>query len=117
MSLTTCNTSGLKPLGRAVLVRPYEPDLGQTKILIPDSAKAGMAAVEQRAVVIEIGPEAWREERAPRAKPGDRVLVSRYAGHMAVGPADGVQYRMVNANDVFAAITDERVELKEVANG
>ncbi|MHB8413928.1 MAG: co-chaperone GroES [Acidiferrobacteraceae bacterium] len=111
------NPSGLKPLGHAVLVKPYEPELGQMRIVIPDSAKAGMAAVEQRAIVIAVGPEAWRNEEHPRAKPGDKVLVSRHAGYMAIGPADGEQYRMVNANDVFAQIVAETVKLKEAVNG
>lgn len=115
------NTSGLKPLGQAVLVKPYEPDLQVGRIVIPQSVRAGMAAVEQRAVVIEIGPEAWSKESAPRAVPGQKVLVSKWAGHLAVGPADGEQYRLINANDVFARITceasaDDAVAQKMVAD-
>ena len=57
--------------------------------------------IEQRAVVVEVGPEAWSKEKYPRAQPGDHVLVSKHAGYMALGPADGEQYRMVNGNDIF----------------
>lgn len=102
------NTSGLKPLGQAVLVKPYEPEMQVGRIVIPTSVRTGMAAVEQRAVVVEVGPEAWSKESAPRAAPGDKVLVSKWAGHLAVGPADGEQYRLINANDVFARITEEQ---------
>ena len=57
------------------------------------------------------------DEPTPRAKVGDRVLVTSFAGFMAVGPKDGKQYRVVNDRDIFCAITHEGVELREVANG
>lgn len=103
------NLSGLKPLGRAVLVEHYEPERVGALIQLPDSAHARMMTVEQRAVVVEVGPEAWCEERAPRAKPGDLVLISAMAGYMCQGTADGRQYRLVNDRDVFAQITKEKV--------
>jgi co-chaperonin GroES (HSP10) len=100
------NESGLKPLGRAVLVKPYEPELLSSIIAIPESAQQGMHLVEQRAVVIEVGAACWPDEPA-RAKPGDKVLIARFAGHMAVGTKDGAQYRFVNDRDIFAAIEVE----------
>jgi co-chaperonin GroES (HSP10) len=60
--------------------------------------------VEQRAIVIEVGSVAWHDEPVPRAKPGDKVLVAKFAGHMAVGTKDGKQYRFINDRDIFAAI-------------
>lgn len=106
------NTSGLKPVGRAVLLQPYgveEKTAGG--ILLPDMVRKKDQMAEQRAVVVEVGPSAWEEERTPRACIGDRVLFSKYAGYVAIGPADDREYRVVNDSDIFMVIT------KEKANG
>ena len=101
------NTSGLEPLGRAILVEHYEPERVGSMIVMPDSIRLRVMMVEQRAIVVAVGPEAWKEERQPRAVPGDLVLISAMAGHMAEGTADGKQYRLVNDRDIFAKITKE----------
>ncbi len=101
------NKSGLKPLGRAVLVKPYVPERASSVIELPDFVEAQSTSLEQRAIIVEVGPTAWHDEPAPRAKVGDRVLVSKFAGHMAKGTADNEQYRFVNDRDIFAAIEVE----------
>ena len=101
------NPSGLKPLGRAVLIEPKTPENLSTVIAIPDSAKDRMQMAEQQAIVIEVGPMDWDDEDEPRAKPGDTVLVTKYAGFMAQGPLDGKVYRLVNDRDLFCGITDK----------
>ena len=105
--MTKENQSGLKPLGRAVLVRMYEPSK-KGLIEIPKDVRASTALMEQRATVIEIGPECWSDEQEPRAEPGDKVLVTRLAGYQAVGPFDGELYRLVNDRDIFCKITKEK---------
>jgi co-chaperonin GroES (HSP10) len=107
------NNSGLRALGRAILIKPYEPNIGGGLIVIPDSVKTGMATLEHRAIVIQVGPEAWKDEGSPRAKAGDRVFVAAFAGHMAVGTKDGIQYRFVNDRDIFAAIDYESGDTNE----
>lgn len=102
------NESGLMPLGHAVLLQPYEPKKSGV-IFIPESVTDKEMLVEQRALVIEVGPACWPNE-PPRAKPGDRVLVTRYSGYTAIGPQDGKKYRFVNDEDVFARITYEEAE-------
>lgn len=101
------NQSGVKPLGRAVLVKPYTPELKESLIVLPDEAMARDQMVEQRAIVIEVGKYAWHDEPEPRASAGQKVLVSKFAGYMVKGTADGVQYRLVNDRDIFAAIEKE----------
>ena len=103
------NKSGLTPVGQAVLVEPYEPErtIKSTLIEIPVSARERLTMAEQRATVIAIGPEAWKDEQVPRASVGDRVMISAYAGILTEGPLDGKQYRVVNARDIFLRITDE----------
>src|SRR3990167_3005965 len=103
------NKSGLEPLGRAVLVRMIEVELAKNSpIVIPEHVRAQSAAMEQRAEVIAVGSECWRYEAQPRAKPGDRVILTKMAGYVAQGPADKEIYRLVNDRDVFCRITEEK---------
>jgi co-chaperonin GroES (HSP10) len=101
------NESGLKPLGRAILIAPYEPEIKESVIVLPDEVHARQQMVDQRAIVIEVGVNAWCDEPSPRAKPGDKVFVTKFAGFMAKGTKDGKSYRLVNDRDIFAAITEE----------
>ncbi len=101
------NESGLKPAGRAVLVKPYQPERKQSMIVMPDEVSGRDQMIEQRAVVIEAGPSAWCDEPQPRARPGDKVLVSRFAGFMATGTKDNEKYRFINDRDIFALIEVE----------
>lgn len=101
------NESGVLPVGRAVLVAPYQPERKSSLIQMPDSILGKEQMIEQRAVVVAVGPSAWCDEPIPRAKPGDKVLISRYAGYMAEGTKDKKQYRFINDRDIFALIQDE----------
>lgn len=98
------NPSGLSPLGHAVLVRTYEPEIRSGLIQIPDHVKSQMQSVEQRCVVVAVGPHAWKDEDSPRAIPGDRVLVTKYAGWVTNQTKDGQTYRLVNDRDIFCRI-------------
>lgn len=101
------NDSGLHPVGVAVLIEPYEPERRGSMIVLPQDADTRAKMVDQRAIVVEAGPAAWHDEAAPRAQPGDKVMVTRYAGMMAQGPRDGKMYRLVNDRDIFCRIVDE----------
>lgn len=101
------NTSGLRPVGVAVLVKPYKVEsVSSGGIIIADEAVKRDQLAEQRAVIIEIGPCAWRSEPQPRAAVGDKVLFSKWAGYNTKGPADGGDYRIVNDSDIFTVITE-----------
>lgn len=101
------NKSGIHPVGRAVLVEPYEPERADSVIVLPPSAKERGTMIEQRATVVEIGPHAWHDEPGPRCKVGDRVLVSAFAGYSAIGVLDNKNYRFINDRDIFALIGDK----------
>lgn len=101
------NESGLKPLGRAVLVEAYEPERKKSMIALPDNVQERTTMVETRAIVIEAGAAAWEDEKVPRARPGDKVLISRFAGTLAKGTKDGKPYRLVNDRDIFCQIVEE----------
>ena len=105
------NTSGLHPVGHAVLVRPYKPeDLipSGSKLILPETVKQRQLLVENRAVVIEVGSECWIDEKEPRAKVGDHVYMTKMAGHIAIGlecgVKDGLAYRLINDRDIFCRI-------------
>jgi co-chaperonin GroES (HSP10) len=76
-------------------------------IALPESVQGRMSMVDNRAIVVAVGENAWHDEPSPRAKVGDKVLVTKFAGFMAKGPADGEMYRLVNDRDIFCAITHE----------
>jgi co-chaperonin GroES (HSP10) len=107
---TVLNTSGLEPVGEAVLTRPYDAEMKKGLIIIPESAKEGRRMGEIRATVIAIGSEAWKKESRPRAKVGDKVLISKFVGALLTGPADGLAYKMVNGEDIYAVITKEKAD-------
>ena len=102
------NPSGLRPCGVAVLVEPYEPKEKKSLIALPPSVDERLRLLEDRAVVIEVGPWAWHDESEPRAKPGDHVLLTKFAGYLVEGPADGKIYRMVNDREIYAHIVKEK---------
>ena len=101
------NNSGLEPRGVAVLIKTYEPERRGGQIVIPDSVQSRYAMVDNRAIVVAIGPNAWHEEPTPRAAVGEKVLVTKFAGFMAKGPKDGETYRLVNDRDIFAITHEE----------
>lgn len=103
---TELNKSGLKPLGRAVLVKMVEIEEMKAQLIqIPDHVKKNSAMMEQRAVVIDIGASCWEDEKEPRAKPGDKVILTRMAGYVARG-TDHELYRLVNDRDIFCRIEE-----------
>ena len=107
------NNSGLRPLGVAVLLEPYEPERKVGKIMLPENVQDRTVMLENRARVIAVGPSAWDDEKQARAVPGDLVLVTRMAGYMAKGPLDGKTYRFVNDRDIFAGIDEAMAAANE----
>jgi co-chaperonin GroES (HSP10) len=97
------NKSGLKPLGRAVLLEPYEPEFNKSMIAIPDHVRSRELMGEMRGVVVAVGEHCWPDEPA-RAKPGDKVLASKYSGAIVKGTADGKLYRVCNDEDLFCGL-------------
>lgn len=102
------NESGLKPLGRAVLVRMIELEqLKASIIAIPEHVRKNSSVMEQKAEVIEIGAAAWEDEKEPRCEVGDKVFITKFAGMVAIGEHDGKLYRLVNDRDIFCKITEK----------
>src|SRR5208282_2443821 len=97
---------------------PLEKELATSRIIVPETARERSMMVEVYARVVAVGPDAWLGEgtwwrrllfgRQLRARPGEKVMVSKWCGHITYGPADAKMYRMVNAEDIFCAIDKER---------
>lgn len=100
----TTNPSGLRPVGRAVLLEPYEPEFHATLIFVPETVREKTMMIENRGLVIELGSECWKTESCPRAKVGDKVMISRYTGAILIGPLNKKVYRMVNDEDIFCVL-------------
>lgn len=107
---TNWNKTGLKPLGHAVLVEAYEPEIKKSILAIPETASERLQMTETRAVVLAIGANAWAEEPERRAEVGDRVLISRFAGVQVKGTADGKNYRIINDRDIYCKIEVDAYE-------
>lgn len=111
MTELVTNLSGLVPEGRAVLVKPWEPDVKESSLVLTPEMISGSRMVDFKVEVVEIGPEAWVKEQRPRAKVGDVVMVAKYSGMLMMGPCDNQQYRMVNDQDIFCRLTPEAVAM------
>lgn len=98
------NQSGLIPLGRAILVEPFEPERKKSAILLPDHVLKNERVLDVKVRCVEVGPGAFPDEPA-RCAAGDIVFVAKMSGFVAQGPRDGKPYRLVNDRDVFAKIT------------
>lgn len=101
------NTSGLEPLGRSILVEPWEPQRKTSVIALPDSVRDNERVLDVKVRVVAIGPIAWVEEPFHRANVGDIVYVAKMSGFVVRQGADGKPYRFVNDRDVFARVTGE----------
>lgn len=97
------NSSGLHPLGRAVLIWPLETGLKTTKIHLPDTVKQRQLILDTAGWVVEMGSECYRDEGGVRCKVGDPVIIAAMSGSMRDGK-DGVLYRFVNHRDVYGLV-------------
>lgn len=100
------NTSGWIPAGRAVLVLPNDVQDKKSLIHLPATVTDRTKMMQDRAIVIAVGPEAWSEESAARAKPGDQVILAAFSGYLLEGD-DKKLYRFVNERDIFAVRNQE----------
>lgn len=100
------NNSGIWPVGFAVLILP-DPIEDATEsgiITVTETNKDRQQLAQVDGVVVGLGPNVWCDEPNPRAKVGDRVIFSKYAGMVRKGK-DGKDYRLINDKDIQAVLS------------
>lgn len=98
------NPSGIIPFDTRVVILPdkltetYEG----TSIIRPDTIADKEKWAQTKATLIAVGDNAFIEwgDGAQKPKPGDRVIVAKYAGTAHKGP-DGEDYTLANDEDVL----------------
>jgi len=104
------NESGIMPMDLRVLVKPDAVEAKIGSIIIPDSTKETERYAQVKATLVAVGENAWEEAASRSAlffkpQPGDRILIAKYGGVLIKG-ADGVEYRIMNDEDVVARLED-----------
>jgi chaperonin GroES len=103
----------LHPLGWQLLLKPHEgPDHiapaedPEKKLYLPDSFREQQRIASTVCEVIELGPDAYDPEKfgTPWCKVGDWVMIGKYVG--ARFKYDGVEYRLVNDDQLVARVDD-----------
>ena len=102
------NPSGLNPRGYSLVVSPKQIDqVTESGIQIMSDMEFEREMLKQTdAVVLAIGPMAFKDESEDRCKVGDRVVMRAYAGLLRKG-VDGKQYRIIADTEVIAVIEED----------
>ena len=105
---TEINDSGIYPVGISILVLP-DPVTQETESGIVLSTHEQHEREEMKqtdGVVVAIAPDAFYDERSPRCKVGERIIMAAYAGMVRKGN-DGRTYRLIKDDDVVAILVKD----------
>jgi co-chaperonin GroES (HSP10) len=99
---------GLKPCGHRVLVWPIPTERTTASgIIIHDTSASREDMAQIEAVVISVGPSAWRDQKTgPWAEKGQKVLIAKYSGLIRKG-LDERTYRVINDLDIVGICEEE----------
>jgi len=106
------------PLLHRIVVRPEKfeevnKDIQRAKsfgLVIPEleDMKRAQASVD-RGVVVAIGDTAYRDYNVdPPVKVGDSVNYARFAGKVVEDPESGIEYILLNDEDLICVIKEEK---------
>lgn len=105
-----CNESGIVPVEYKVLVKvqsanknEHGEEVTASGLVIPKqlTEREEMAKVE--GVLIDLGGNAFADWNGRKPKPGETVLISKYAGMTCKG-VDEKEYRLCNDKDIAAIV-------------
>ncbi len=92
-----------QPLGSRVVIRPVEQEnRTPSGLIIPETAKEK----PQIGIVVAVG-----DDESIKVRVGDRVLFPKYSGNEV--KVNGVDYLIMDANDLLAYDTETRASLPE----
>ena len=99
----------IEPCGHRVIVKPdpvEEISKGGIVVSVGDKKEREQAA-QTTGVIVAIGPTAWQafDDGKPWAAVGDRVFYAKYGGWKF--DHEGVEYRLLNDEDVTARFAHE----------
>lgn len=110
----------LRPCGHKLIIQQdaLEETYGESQIVIVrENEKLERAAV-QTGRIVAMGPDCWKAFRQidengternglPWAKIGDHVMYAKYGGAFITDPGSGVEYILLNDEDISVIIEDE----------
>lgn len=99
------NESGITPVGISILVLPdaVEQTTESGIVLSTHEQHSREEMGQTDGEVIAIAEFAYFDEKKPRCKVGDRVIMAKYAGMVRVGN-DGLTYRLIKDDDVVGIL-------------
>lgn len=103
------NHSGIFPCGHYILVLPDKvEEKTKSGLYMPNEAVDNAKRDTTKGTLVEVGPIGWKDfdDGTPWAKEGDRVTFGKHAGRDMRGK-DGLDYILMNAEDVLAVLADE----------
>jgi chaperonin GroES len=100
------------PVGYRVLIEPESGEkTTESGIVIPQRER-----IEQETgTIVSVGPLAWQDhaDGTHWANEGDRVVYAKYGGKMVKDPDTGIDYRLVNDEDVLCVVNSEKAVSQE----
>lgn len=108
----------LRPVGFRILVQILPPEdtaerWQDSKLVMPDETREREQAAQLWALVIELGPEAYKDSTrfpgGPWCKPGDAVVIRPYAGTRFM--VRGHLYALIN-DDTVQAVSSRPGEIE-----
>jgi co-chaperonin GroES (HSP10) len=102
------NKSGIRPFQFKVLLLPDEiQKVTKGGVYLPDDVHDQESRGQILGTIVEVSPAAFSYHQWPEwvilPRAGDRVYFARHSGSKVMGK-DGIEYRMVNDQDIGAII-------------
>jgi co-chaperonin GroES (HSP10) len=99
------NLSGISPVEFKILVLIDEMEtVSKGGIILTEATKERADMAQVKGTLIAVGGNAFTDFLGTVPKPGDRVMIAKYAGLVAEG-ADGRKYRIASDKDVAAVLS------------
>ena len=100
----------LQPLGFRVLIKPKDvEEMTAGGIIVVDETREAERRTTQVGHIVAVGNTAWAayDDGKPWAEVGDKVVYVKYGGKLIKDPDTGVEYVLLNDEDVLLRITGE----------